>query len=1520
MIQARSSRRALLIGVETCPAGDLWGAANDVEAVRTNVCAPYGLTPTVVSNDDATREGILGALDEMVDAAQYGDVLLLYFAGHGTRVPSGRDDESVREALCPHDFAHEDPGKAITNDELHRRFFELQRRGARLTALFDCCFSGGLPNGKVTRGVELHSHDVRSIATATVVARDPLRDPNSVTRRVLRIGQFEPLRADGSLVVLVACDVDAIAREHRFGKAFRGVFTHHLTEVLVRQGRGLTNGELRDAVEKSISDDPQLRGYQQTPFIFPAAAKPEIFLGPLAATTEERLARAEDDAKKARFRRPLKVHICWSRAETSVARDIALELHGFLNRPASDNPVLRPGVGIPTEVARDLGGLLDAVENATEWPVSVRFVILVLGRRGYRDAAFRAAVERLDGLGASGRGIVPLALVLDRRWTKTIAMRSLDVSDMIDRRTRAWQIGTEVGISIRRAMHCDGEARLPHVFISSARPDDQENTRLADRLQQHFRKSTSISASFASDGPTRERLLRAQIVEAANESVFLVVRTDSHGESPACTEGLLLAKRERIPILTIVATDHGEVRAPAYGGNHRTVHWRKGRKWEVVGRCVQVWLHHHHFLAFGRDVLALAGVPADSHLISRSPELLDLVPDVRGLLVYPDPPVGEAERIELRTHRPDVRVATPNTLYGRVLMDGDPAPPLGGATLAFSLSEDSELPELADAAVGKGLSRTHVRDVLGTIALATIHSGARIAYGGDFRRGGFGDLLSTLLDAHRQLGLTPDDEISGERALRPSLRLYQRDGKRDGTRLPIYDAVEVPLPPGAELPEYEHERDALWELGMRHEMTRTTEARVLLAGKLHPRTSANPEGYLRAWPGLLEEAYRTLDADAALYVVGGLGGCAGAIASMLRTLAVPPAFDSSTALGDSEYPARVERLLHARRSLATHPDAAKQLLIGANGPLGMRELAESVLARWRAFVDEDAMAWQNGLTVAQNLRLFASTDPTEISHLVFGGIAKLRETHTASPRRLRCYLGDIASVPEVDAYAVTVTPGLAQVGASASLDARCGGRLRAAVAKAGVEWVTIGSSTLAGRHALIATLDRGPSDAIADIERRIRDAAETIGRECKRLGITSLACPPFGTTLGVPVELSVAEMLAGFAAASAPAIVTFCEADEERYGRLRVALPKDGFEALREGRLPPAALRETGLYLSATSPDTDTPGRISAMLYSPSFGTSIPSGVGPAIDLVTWSSLRLRCDSMHAVKARGEALLQLIEPGVREQLVDATDERLSIIVDTEASGLPWETLAAAMPSATAISRPFTRRIALRGANARRVDVRGNGRRRVLLVANPTENLEGADDEADELEQMLSARLASVDVRVLVRRDATVDRVKRELADGPWDVLHYAGHAFFDANSLDHSGLMLAGGVLRAAEVRTALGNASDGALAPSLIVLGACESARVRGRDLNEVDETMARMARWSLAEALLRQGVRALIGTFFAVTDRGSLEFARALYDRLLMGRPIADAVAQARKALFDKERHDWANFILYGDGDFTL
>ncbi|MGI9247039.1 MAG: CHAT domain-containing protein, partial [Steroidobacteraceae bacterium] len=276
----------------------------------------------------------------------------------------------------------------------------------------------------------------------------------------------------------------------------------------------------------------------------------------------------------------------------------------------------------------------------------------------------------------------------------------------------------------------------------------------------------------------------------------------------------------------------------------------------------------------------------------------------------------------------------------------------------------------------------------------------------------------------------------------------------------------------------------------------------------------------------------------------------------------------------------------------------------------------------------------------------------------------------------------------------------------------------------------------------------------------------------------------------------------------------------------------------------------------------------------------------------------------------GTALARsLLPPAVREGLAAMASRPLVVVHDREASRVPWEVLqiGATHP---ALGAGLSRRYASEALTVARwrEEADRSGPLRLLLVVNPTGDLPGAAAEGEALQQLFRQR-AAVTCEVLEGPAATRARIVAALGAGSHDVLHFAGHAFFDPAAPASSGLLCAGReVLRSGDLAaiTAL---------PALVFCNACEAARVRRRARPGLRGTLT-----SVAEAFLARGVANFMGTHWPVGDEAAFAFSRALYESLLQGDSLGAAILAARRRIAAIPSVDWADYVHYGSHEFRL
>jgi hypothetical protein len=489
-------------------------------------------------------------------------------------------------------------------------------------------------------------------------------------------------------------------------------------------------------------------------------------------------------------------------------------------------------------------------------------------------------------------------------------------------------------------------------------------------------------------------------------------------------------------------------------------------------------------------------------------------------------------------------------------------------------------------------------------------------------------------------------------------------------------------------------------------------------------------------------------------------------------------------------------------------------------------------------------------------------------------------------------------------------------------------RRRAIGAAAGEVFVLpVGRSGLAPRLVVFAGLGDfgryGP-----DVPRL---AAANVTRTLALSGVDDFAMVLWGTTSGTGPEDAARAQLEGVLTALAdlapeqrPKRVTIVSRDAARIAatrrvaedllRLHPAAPLLKLAPARKPRAPKAAKP-----LKATA----TP--LAWLFVQESAGTLRAALLGPAPKATALAASRrldLRLlEREHSRLVPGLAMAELEEfgerlaglllpPEIAEALPSVKSAPLVVVHDTASAHWPWEVLSV-KGWAPAAAAGLSRRYAAEGMSvAKWREQRRRAREfNVLLVINPTGDLPGAVEEGERVAAMFT-RLEGAGITAIRGADATRARLLAEFRSGDYDAIHFAGHAWFDAQAPASSGILCAGGrVLSGADLA-----AMDSV--PALVFFNACESGRLRAtvNPLRQLDRSVG------FAEAFLRGGVANFIGTWWPVSDDAAATFAAALYRDLAQGESIGGALGTARAAVRALPSADFANYLHYGSYDFTL
>ena len=224
--------------------GDLKGARADAQAMAAILQSKYGFDSANVKlllDGAATRAGILAAIENLIRDAQRGDVIAVYYAGHGAERYNSKSWKArhLDQTIVPVDA---NSGVFdIRDKELADLFNRLIDKGVSLTLIFDSCHSGSITRGDPTGLVRLASIDRRD-------SKDDSRPT--------------PPEERGALVFSAAQD-DELATEKPGPDGDHGVFTTALIRVL----RATPNSEPAHQIYQRVKAIVQAESNVQEPVI-----------------------------------------------------------------------------------------------------------------------------------------------------------------------------------------------------------------------------------------------------------------------------------------------------------------------------------------------------------------------------------------------------------------------------------------------------------------------------------------------------------------------------------------------------------------------------------------------------------------------------------------------------------------------------------------------------------------------------------------------------------------------------------------------------------------------------------------------------------------------------------------------------------------------------------------------------------------------------------------------------------------------------------------------------------------------------------------------------------------------------------------------------------------------------------------------------------------------------------------------------------------------------------------------------
>jgi Caspase domain len=267
--QSRTTSHALLIGIgqysppsgtampvaasghatdSRFAAGATWhslrGPLTDIAAMHVLLENTYGFTDIrEVTDQQATRQGILEAINKLIDDTQKGDRVVIYYSGHGSQRLDTKSSKNQRDqTIVPVDAWK--GVKDIRDKELAILFNKIvYDKQARLTAIYDSCNSGTMARG-VTESVQ---------RTLPYDDDDVAKEQGAVLEADLK---RIPQQGDAIILAAAGPTQSAVEAVYPEDGQVHGAFTRALIRVLQQNTQALSAEDVVSAVASMLHADP----------------------------------------------------------------------------------------------------------------------------------------------------------------------------------------------------------------------------------------------------------------------------------------------------------------------------------------------------------------------------------------------------------------------------------------------------------------------------------------------------------------------------------------------------------------------------------------------------------------------------------------------------------------------------------------------------------------------------------------------------------------------------------------------------------------------------------------------------------------------------------------------------------------------------------------------------------------------------------------------------------------------------------------------------------------------------------------------------------------------------------------------------------------------------------------------------------------------------------------------------------------------------------------------------------------
>jgi hypothetical protein len=269
--QINMKNKALLVGINKYPnpRNELRGCVNDIIDMQHFISETHKVYERenikMLTNENATKKGIVAQINWLIEGAQEGDQLLFHYSGHGAQTPTlfkTAEKDGLDEIICPYDY---DGSNATTlRDKEFALLFAKIPKGVHFVWISDSCHAEDLSRDPIMGGQTQYRNFVGA-------NQYPINQEQS---HLETLGSLATILKPLNGALLSACASHELSADAFIENRYNGAFTFYLLKNLLEYGAH----KPMELIVQLTNIDLQHNGYDQSPQSEGLMEKKKFFL------------------------------------------------------------------------------------------------------------------------------------------------------------------------------------------------------------------------------------------------------------------------------------------------------------------------------------------------------------------------------------------------------------------------------------------------------------------------------------------------------------------------------------------------------------------------------------------------------------------------------------------------------------------------------------------------------------------------------------------------------------------------------------------------------------------------------------------------------------------------------------------------------------------------------------------------------------------------------------------------------------------------------------------------------------------------------------------------------------------------------------------------------------------------------------------------------------------------------------------------------------------------------------------